>query len=75
VQAFTFSNFASKIRLQRPHIFAVLKGLQGWRDRVLPVFITFKRIFIGLGELFASEKTPLIIFLCNIFLDIGFSTL
>jgi hypothetical protein len=38
---------------------AFFKGLQGWRDRVLPVFITFKRIFKGLGELFASEKTPL----------------
>jgi hypothetical protein len=37
----------------------LFKGWQGWWDRVLPVFITFKRIFKELGELFASEKAPL----------------
>jgi hypothetical protein len=38
---------------------SLFKGLQGWWDRVLPVFITFKRIFKGLRELFASEKALL----------------
>jgi hypothetical protein len=38
---------------------SLFKGLQGWWDRVLPVFITFKHIFKGLRELFASEKALL----------------